>query len=415
MISKPADMPLAVVGCDFRVASSAFRSRLVLDDAEALRLAEALRAYRTADGLVDLNTCNRNEWIVSSREPEWAAELLRAQMIARVGEASRDWLEPYVYVGEQAARHVFRVAMGQESLVVGERQIAGQLYRALERARRRGVSSRVLNGLGSVAGRLVRIALRRGCVGDAAVGVHSLAFAYLQHWLQSRRGCGRTRVALVGLGRIGRRLLGMLEAEAEIQPVWLNRSRPPGGPAGVRPLAELGPVLAEVDAALFCTGAPEPLLAAEDLGPRPAERPLLLIDIGIPEQVARRGLPSGVELVGLDELTAFYRGSCPEPAAGRDDEVEGLLARALDEYRVFCREPTFGEILDTVQRHHSQLVHEEIPRLIERRLAYLPPEACACMEQDLRSIVLEYTSEVFRTIKEASLRDGGRDDEGGQG
>lgn len=415
MISKPADMPLAVVGCDFRVASSAYRSRLVLDDAEALRLVEALRAYHTADGFVDLNTCNRNEWIVSSSEPEWAAELLRAQMIARVGEASRDWLEPYVYVGEQAARHVFRVAIGQESLVVGERQIAGQLYRALERARRRGVSSRVLNGLGSVAGRLVRIALRRGCVGDAAVGVHSLAFAYLQHWLQSQRGCGRTRVALVGLGRIGRRLMGMLEADGDIEPVWLNRSRPPGGPDGVRPLDELGAVLAEVDAALVCTGAPQPVVTAADLGPRPADRPLLLIDIGIPEQVARRDLPAGVALAGLDELTAFYRSRCPAPAADGDAEVAGLLARAMDEYRVYCQEPTFGEILDTVQRHHSQLVHEEIPRLIERRLAYLPPEACSCLEQDLRSIVLEYTSEIFRTIKEASLRSGGRDDEGGQG
>ncbi len=395
------EIPLAVVGCDFRVASSRFRSRLVLDDAEAGRLAAALRNYRTVDGFADLNTCNRNEWIVSSREPAWAAELLRTQMIARAGPEARGWLQPYIYTGEQAARHVFRVAIGQESLVKGERQIAGQLYRALEKARERRISSRVLNGLGTVAGRLVRIALRRGCIGDSAVGVHSLAFGYLE------RRCGdrnAARVALIGLGRIGRRIMGILEAEPGIQTVLCNRSLPDDRPGVVRPIDELRDVLAGVDAAIVCTGALQPLVRAEHLQTRPADRPLLLIDIGIPEQVDRNGLPSGVTVAGLDELTAFYRSSCPELAEGLAEEIEGLLHKALSEFRVFCQEPTFSRILDTVQKHHRQLVREEIPRLIKERLAYLPEEACACLEQDLRNIVLEYTSEVFRTIKETSLR-----------
>ena len=66
MISQPVDFPLAVVGCDFRVASSQWRSRLVLDESEARSIADKLKNNQAADGFVDLNTCNRNEWIVSS-------------------------------------------------------------------------------------------------------------------------------------------------------------------------------------------------------------------------------------------------------------------------------------------------------------------------------------------------------------
>ena len=400
------DIPLAVVGCDFRVASSTWRSKLVLTSDEASRIASALRSYKTTDGFVDLNTCNRNEWIVSSRDARWAAELLRSQMIQRAGSQAEDWIKPYVFLGDAAARHVFRVAIGQESLVVGERQIAGQLYNALEQARERNTSSRVLNGLGSVAGRLVRIALRRGCIGNSAVGVHSLALGYLRQKLPPDR---TAKVAVVGLGRIGKRLQGPLEQDGRTQPVLVNRTIPDGRKDRVRPIADLTAVLDEVDAAVICTGAMQPILRSEQLKSRPDDRPLLLIDIGIPEQVERFNGLKNVELAGLDELTGFYRCSCPEPMVNRPEEVEELVQKALDEFRVFCNEKTFSKILDTVQRHHSQLVHEEIPRLVAERFAYLSEEVRANMEQDLRSIVLGYTGEVFRTIKETSLNRGDDD------
>jgi glutamyl-tRNA reductase len=388
-------IPLAVVGCDFRVASSRWRSKLVLQDEEACILARDLFRIGAAQGFFDLNTCNRNEWIVSSSEPRWAAELLRAQMKNRVSEA-RSWLEPYVYTGEEAARHVFRVAIGQESLVVGERQIARQLYRALETARERGISSRVLNGMGTVAGRLVRIALRRGCIENAAVGVHSLAVHYLRSQLRMRE---HYRVAVVGLGRIGRRVLGPVEGYPRFELAMCTRT--PTGDGRVRPLDELSNLLAEVDAAVVCTGAMQPVIRAEQL---PREKPLLILDIGIPEQVERTGVPDNVEVVGLDDLVGFYHESHgTQRREEKDREAASLVDTALDEFLVFCCEPTFSVILDTVQRHHRRLVGEEIPRLISDRFDYLPENARARMAFDLKHIILGYTSEVFRTIKEASV------------
>lgn len=392
------ELPLAVVGCDFRRAPSRVRSALVFDDEQASGLHEQLQRSAGSNGLVVLNTCNRNEWLVSAEQPQWAAELLRSYMVERTGAEARAWFRPYVYTGVEAARHMFRVAIGQESLVVGERQIASQLYAALEDARRRGTSSRVLNGLGSIAGRLVRIALRRDCITSAAVGVHSLAIDYLRHHVALER---RPPLAVVGTGRIGRRVIGVLTTGLGLQPRRVNRTVPAGS-TDITPFDELPQVLAQVRAAIMCTAAPRAVVRAAHLRPR-AERPLLLIDIGIPEQVERHGLPPGVEVVGLDELVVFHRGRTG--VGGPSAEAEELVARAVDEFRAYCQEEAYSGVLDTVQRHHRQLVGEEIPRLVKGRFGDLEPGLQERLQEEFRNIVLEYTGEVFRTVKETLLRE----------
>ena len=393
-------LPLAVVGCDFRIAPSRVRSALVLPEERIRGLFSDLVRGKIADGLVDLNTCNRNEWLVSTENPAWAAELLKSQMMELAGPEVRDWFRPYVYTGEDAARHVFRVAVGLESLVVGERQIAGQLYDALETARRRRCSSRVLNGLGSIAGRLVRIALRRGCIKSAAVGVHSLALEYIRHRIALDRD---TPLAIVGLGRIGRRLLGVMTDALGLRPVCVNRTVHEGAVPRLEPLDRLTDVLAKVRAAVVCTAAPTTLI-----GPGHFEAvrgPLLVLDIGIPEQVARKGLPDGVEVVGLDELVQFHRRH--KGQGGANEEAERLVERAVEEFRAFCQEPVVASMLDTIHRHHRQLVGEEIPSIVDGRFGDLDPQLRRRLVEEFRSVVLEYTGEIFRTVKETIVKEPG--------
>ncbi len=405
MNSQPGqELPLAVVGCDFRVAPSAVRSRLVPDAGARRELFEQLSRNAAVDGLVDLNTCNRNEWIVSGPQPNWAAELMRAAMLGRAGEACRGWLRPYLYVGQAAARHVFRVAVGQESLVTGERQISGQLYRAIETARRLGTSSRTLNGLGSIAGRLVRIGMRRGCVHNSAVGVHSLAVSYLMNRLEFSP---QSRLAVVGLGRIGRRVVGALREGLGLRPVLCNRTAAGAGDA-VRPLGDLDRVLAEADAAVICTGALSPVVRPEHL----PQRPLLLVDIGIPQQVEREGLPAQAEVVGLDQLADFYhRQRCKEGQSA--PLADTLVERALDEFAAFCQEAGFSTVLRTMQRHQRQLLDEEIARLLDDRFGELAPQLRARLAAEMRGLLLDYSGEIMRAIHETLGESvpGGRENE----
>ena len=163
--------------------------------------------------------------------------------------------------------------------------------------------------------------------------------------------------------------------------------------------------MSKVDAAVVCTGAPEPVIRREHLQPRPDEHPLLVVDIGIPEQVEQTRASRNVEITGLDDLVASYRRSCGDPAGDSAPmEVESLLNKALDEFKVFCSETALSGILDTVQKHHRQTVGEEIPRLVADHFDYLPENARYRLEFDLKNIILSYTSEVFRTIKDSAVR-----------
>jgi glutamyl-tRNA reductase len=379
----------------------------VLEAGEREGLVDALARSGSVDGFVDLNTCNRTEWIVSTPDPAWAAELMRAQMIERLSE-EREGMEPYVHVGREAARHLLSVSIGQKSFVVGERQIATQLFASLEDARRAGTSSRLLNGLGSITGRLVRDAVREGCIGGPAAGVHSLAHHFVRSWIEDR-GAGRT-VAVVGLGAIGRLVRGLFEADEGFSVIPVNRSIPPAEQGRVRSIRELGAVLAGVDAAVICTSAPHHVVKAETLEGRDAGRPLLLLDLGIPEQVQELPASGGAVRAGLDDLT-IDPGRAPAPEEQRIHRrtAERLVSRALEEFTLFAREGSVVEVFDEVRKLHERFVGQEVPDLVEEKAQGLDASQKAHLVFALRGRILGYTNDVFRAIKR-SLGDGEEED-----
>jgi glutamyl-tRNA reductase len=395
------DLPLALAGCDFRVASSRIRSRLAMSPEEVRELADELRRGGWADGLAVLDTCNRNEWIVSSQQAGWVAELLVARMLDRLEPEDRSSIHPYVLRGEAAARHVFRVVIGQESLVVGERQIAAQVFKSLEASRRLGCTDRVLNGLGPAAGRLSRVAALRGCVCASAVGIHSLARDYMVEALGEN---GPTTVAVVGLGMIGRRMAALLEADTRFRVVRVNRTVTEG--AGVRGLDELPQVLDEVDAAVLCTAAPSPVLRASTLAGRTAGSRLLLVDIGIPAQIEAGVGSSAATVVGLDELVGFHSRRTSNDVC--TESADRLVQHALDQLLRFVHEPAYSGILQAVQEGRRRLCADVLPELAQEHLADLPPQRREELVAELRAAVNGYTGDLLRSIRGTSqIGDGG--------
>ena len=112
MSTRPAaPPPLALVGCDFRIASAAWRGALALSSGERAELAGALAEAAGARGLVVLETCNRTEWIVECDEPRWAADLLSSWMQRLWRErgpknGSAVLPQPHAWLEADAARHL---------------------------------------------------------------------------------------------------------------------------------------------------------------------------------------------------------------------------------------------------------------------------------------------------------------------
>ena len=409
-------IPLTVVGCDFRRASSCWRSRLVLNRDELRTFHRELRSVggghhntgSCVDGLLALQTCNRNEWVAAGSDPRWAAGLLKAQMTHRAGCADESWFSPYVYTGRAALRHLLRVALGPESLVTGELQIAGQLHDALEEAREAGTSSRALNHLGPVAGRLLRAARARTNYGTTGRGVHSLALEWLRRRL-APTAANSARVAVIGTGSIGRQLLEMISREAGLTALAVNRS--PAG-AAVKPWTALAEVLASVDAAVLCTGARSPLFDPEQFLRLRTGAPLPVLDLGIPHQADRSLHHKTLVLEGLDELRALAssahsadQATAADTDAALQEELalDTLVDRAVAEYRIMCAGADVGELLDSVRRQHRQAVYRDVPRLVERNFTHLSVGDRAQLEEDLQRILRDCADEVFRGIKGVSL------------
>ena len=278
---------------------------------------------RTASGAVVLATCNRFEAYFDA-PPGTSAAALRA--IAEITGVPRQELERSVRVhhGVDAARHLFSVSSGLESVVVGEGEISGQVRRAFTAARRAGATTPELERLFQKASRVSRTVKTRTRVQTQGRSLVRLALLLAE----SRIGdWGEARVLLVGTGAYAAVTLSALR-ERGAQRIAVHS---PSGRAAafaetrdVRPIQgeDLAPELAAADVIIACSTAQDPILDASLIDRtvtasarpfcarftgRPAgasrPKPRLFIDLGLPRNIAPEGARvPGVELLDLDVI-----------------------------------------------------------------------------------------------------------------
>ncbi len=385
------DIRLALVGCDFRVASAAWRGALVLSPEERADLAERLRSAADMSGFAVLDTCNRTEWIVESPHPAWAADLLRAWMMKRFGERGEEPPTPYVHVGAPAVRHYLRVAVGLESFAAGEREIAGQCSRALLVARTQGLASPLLDELSKCAGRTVRRVERLGHFRDATRGVHAIATELVLGRLDAA-SIRQPVIGIVGLGVLGRKLAATLESP-RVKLVVFNRSPRSGSPA--RPLGELDAALAGLDALIVATGARRACVHVGGMAAR--ARPLLVVDLGLPAQVSV-DRDADVELLGLDDLAPHE-----DSGARRDAELAAQLAEAgVNEFLLACARRAALDVVRTASRMRDSVRDVRLPQILEEHLADLAPTRRRRLEGALRALLTEQHRVLLGAIERAA-------------
>lgn len=380
--APPPEIPVALVGCDFRVASAAWRGALVLGADERQALAERLAQAADLRSFAVIDTCNRTEWIIETPHPAWAAELLRSWMQRRFTDVARGGPlpRPYLFLGAAAARHFVRVAVGLESFVPGEREIAGQCMKALQLARTENMGSPLLDELSKAAGRAVRRLERLGRFRDASRGVHALAVDLLAARMDpERRALAGTRIGVAGMGVLGRRLASLLESRGA-RVVTFNRTLPQGQ---ALPLAELPQALDSLSALVVATGAHAPVIAIPRLASR--EIPLLVLDLGVPAQVE----PSpreGVLRLALDDVLT---GSSEAPDARDLALAEELTETAVTEVLLACARRMSARVLAAAQSKRDELRDERLPAILDQHLTDLDAGRRRRLELALRGLMSE--------------------------
>lgn len=411
---------LGVIGFNHRQLPSEQRGKLSFDEDWSAQLVDDLRRSGLADAAVFLGTCNRNEIIVSAPHPAFALELLRTQLHELLdddeegsGEAHP---EPYRYIGEDAARHVLRVAASLDSLVLGEREIAQQVRRSFDHARRQGWLDKSLNGLARMAMETSRRVHHCTGIGGRGVGVFSLAEAVIH---QETADLARPKVAMVGLGEIGLKTARALARDSRLDLSLVSRrprsekelgetlSRLPA--FGLNALPQL---IAESDALVFATGAPTAVLTQGLVREhRPAKsRPLVVVDIGIPPQVSPEcGELDQIRLFNLDWFTSTGFGQQPqhrEAIAQANELVEDGVCRMAQWSRV----RRYSAIFDSCASLAERFKEEELPALFEGELASLSPEQQRLVHSSIHKLFTAYTEGLFETLnRELNEHDGSED------
>lgn len=374
---------LAVVAADYRVASTRWRAALALDD-DARRALAAELAEQGGHGLAALATCNRTAWIASGEDARWMAQLLSAAAAERLSAIGPEPPRCRVYVGVDAARHLLRVAAGLDSLVVGERQIGGQLLAALGAQRGDGQGDGVLNIVANHVGRLHR-RLRGTSLGARGRGVHTL----VRDVLTERLGAGVHRIGVLGAGAIGRDVANTLrKAGHSVQLVNRSPRR------GALPWDQLPRVLDESDGLVVCTGARAPVLRELPEGPR------VVIDIGSPAQVA--GIPG---VIGIDELVGLAQGEADARALR---EAEALVESELSALIAALAKHRAQRLVHQVQASLRDILDARLPAVLDAHAASLPGADRRALEVALRALVRDQARVIREVVEQESGWEGGR-------
>jgi glutamyl-tRNA reductase len=407
-----------VVGCNHRSADLALLERLAVPNEELPKaLASLVRLPHVTEAAI-LSTCNRVEVYASvSRFHPGLAEL--RGWLAERGDIHPQDLEElhYSYHDDRAAAHLFGVAGGVDSMVVGEQQIAIQVKAAMEVARVEGTARRVLQRLFRQS---VRVGKRIRRDTDIAQGASSMVDVGLDVARQ-RLGvadlAGRT-VLIVGAGKVGSLTAGRLRDEGAGRVLVWNRSVDKADRLASKVAGEvveaggLRDALAVADLVVCTTGAPEPvvdeaLVAAAVTDRRLAagaerDAPLVLLDLAMPRNVdpACEAVP-GVSVVDIADV---------RDRAGRGVTGEVIAsARAVvdEEAERFAAWVAASEIEPTIRDLRGRAEEVRVAELdrLATKLGALDDKQRAAVEALSRGIVNTLLHEP--TVRLKALADGG--------
>jgi glutamyl-tRNA reductase len=386
-------MQLLLVGVSHRTAPIELRERLDFSARGVDRALTALSSTGTQHEATIISTCNRVELYVGCDDPDATRGAIQAFLSDFHGVAG-DQLAPHIYskTGHDAVAHLFRVASGLDSLVMGEPQILGQVKDAFAVAAQLGCTGPLLNRLFHSAfatGKRVRseTALSAGAVSVsfAAVELARKIFGDLK---------GRT-VLVLGAGEMGKLTAIHMQAQGIGRLIITSRTAAHaaslaesiGGTA--MPWDSVNKGLLEADILITATGASVPIishaLVSQTMKAR-RQRPLFIIDIAVPRDVeSEAGDLEQVFLYNVDDLQAVVQENISRRGTEASD-AERIVTQEVGKFLGWLNSRSAVPTIVALRQRFEAIRQSELRRL-EPKLASLPPDARARVDEITRLIL----------------------------
>jgi glutamyl-tRNA reductase len=389
-----------VVGISHKSAPVELLEKLALDTDGTVKLVTDAMAGEHVSEATAIVTCNRLELYAEVDRFHGSVEDLSGLLVERAGQ-STEALLPHLYVhyDEGAVSHLFQVASGLDSMVVGEGQILGQTRDALRLGQEHGTVGTALNTLFQQA---LRVGKRAHAETEIDRAAPSLVTAALERSSVPVAGAG---ALVIGAGAMASLAVAHLSRGGARRVAVLNRT-----PANAERLATeyaatpvpydaLAEELAAVELIVSCTGSPEPIVRLADVvtARGASDRPLTVVDLALPHDVdpAVGDLP-GVELISLAGLADELRGV--ESSVGVDD-VRTIVGQEIAAFLAVRRQASVTPTVVALRSMATAVVDAEMERLAAR-LPDLDDAARAEVLQTVRRVADKLLHEPTVRVKE---------------
>lgn len=401
---------LLALGISHKTAPVALRERLALTETEAVALLEDLVATPEVRESVVISTCNRTELYCVVGDPVAAETVILGGFAQRAGIRPTE-LADVMYSPRNcdAARQLFRVTGGLESMIVGENEVQGQVKRAYEAALKTGTTGPMSNRLFTAALQTGKRVRTETAIGSSRVSVSSVAVDLAVDMLGE---LSDKHVVIIGAGETSELTAQALSAQGVSTMFVANRHADRALSMAERfggcvvSLDRLPEQLAAADIVVSSTSSPHPIVGSEELALVMRERggrPLFMLDLAVPRDIDPAcGDLDGVTLFDIDGLQAVVARNLQV----RQGESAAAEAIVEEEIQHFARWLGTLEVVPTITalRRRAGDVVEQVIEENSGRWESASPRDLARIEAMAQSVASRLLHEP--TIRMKSLADG---------
>ncbi len=396
-------MHILLVGLNHKTAPLEVREKVFVPKE---RLPSALAHFSESVGVgVILSTCNRTEiYSVAERSKETAVNVRR--FVTEYGGLTQEAVSPhlYDYSDADATRHLFRVASGLDSMILGESEILGQVRQAL-------VAGAESQSLQLPLSRLFHGAIRTGrrVREETEVGRNPLSISYAGVQLAQRilGSLAGLRALLIGAGEAGHLVARALRTSGVSDMMVANRTQDRASELAKRlagrmvQMSDVPDALKDADIVIAATEAPEYVidqemaLAAAQNG---RDRPLFLFDLSLPRNIDPEVASiDNLRLFNIDDLWSIAEENLETRKAAAED-AERIVDAETSRFMEWWDSLEAVELIKTLHKQGEEIRRRELERAL-RKLSTLPREQRDVVEALTRSIVEKLLHDPTESLK----------------
>lgn len=401
-------MHVIALSLNYRKASVEEREKVAFKDEEVITALHRLREQKSVLEAVLLSTCNRTEVYVVSDQVhtgKYYSQMFLANWFDMDLASVKRITD--IKVGDEAVEHLYRVASGLESMVLGETQILGQIREAFFTAQNEHTTGTIFNKLFKEA---ITVAKRGHSETDISKNAISISYAAVELAKKIFSRVGDSRVLVIGAGEMAEQSLLNLTSNGIKNVTVVNRSEEKAEHLAGRfngksaSIDSLDQELAGADIVISSTAARNYVITEELVSEAMAGRkgkPLIMMDIALPRDIDPTvGGMDNVYMYNVDDL----QGLVDANLSTRQEEaakIEGMIAESMDKFTEWVNMLGVVPVIQAL-RSKALSIHEETFQSVERKMPDMTDRERTVISKHMKSIINQMLKDPIIYTKEIS-------------